>query len=583
MTSAESLVDLSVRPTERSPAPNRPAADRTLVVDNLRVGFRRGGTVRKVLKSVSFTVGPGQCLALVGESGSGKSVCARTLIGLTGAGAEVRADRLTFGDQDLAGLSRAEWRRLRGGSVGFILQDALVSLDPLRPVGREIDEALRLHGYGSRAQRWLRVLELLEMVGLPEPEMRARQRPGELSGGLRQRALIASAIALSPSLVIADEPTTALDATVQAQVLKVLAETPARGDGLIVISHDLAVVSHLADHIAVMKSGEIVEQGPAGQILADPSHPYTKALLAAVPSDHPKGTRLSPPETGPPETGGPRSSAASSGPSGGPAPAELGKPVLRAEHLVKSFRGPDGVTRTVVRDVSWTLRRGTTLGVVGESGSGKTTMARIALGLTHPDSGAVWLDGRSWSDLPEWERRPLRRKITAIYQDPLSSFDPRWSVGQILADAAGLAGFHRGSRLTDRLHELLDDVALNHEILGRRPLQLSGGQRQRVAIARALAPDPSIIVCDEPVSALDVSVQAQVLDLLADLQQRHALSYLFISHDLGVIQHVSDDVLVMRDGEVVEAGPAEAIFTRPRHEYTRQLLASAQAISAGRS
>lgn len=532
-------------------------SDPLLNVEDLTVAF--GG--REVVRGVTLRVAPGECFAIVGESGSGKSVTARTLLGLAGADADVDATRLELNGVSVLGHRDRDWRRIRGREVGFVLQDALVSLDPLRTVGDEIAETLRLHRFGGRAARRARVLELLAAVGVPEPELRARQLPQELSGGQRQRALIASAIALDPPLVIADEPTTALDVTIQAQILDLLAAMKDKGTGLILISHDLAVVSRLADRVAVMRNGLLVEQGPVAEVLAAPSHPYTQTLLDAVPAMHRKGTRLSaqPPRTvhatRHPDT--PRTGM-----------------LLEAEHLVKRFRGPDGAERTAVSDVSFQIGVGETLGVVGESGSGKTTTARMALALTEPDEGTVRLFGEPWSAVPESQRRLRRRRISVVYQDPLSSFDPRWTVRRIIADALPADRHPDAASRDRRTRELLDDVGLGAEHLDRRPLLLSGGQRQRVAIARALAPEPALIVCDEPVSALDVTIQAQVLDLLTDLQKQLGLSYLFISHDLGVIHHMADRVLVMRGGAVVESGSAAVIFDRPRDPYTRRLLAS---------
>jgi peptide/nickel transport system ATP-binding protein len=532
----------------------------SLKVEDLRVGFGRGGAYSEVVKGVSFEVAPGECLAIVGESGSGKSVTARALIGLSGLGSRVTASALDLHGQDVRGASDRTWRGIRGKDVGFVLQDALVSLDALRPVGKEITEALKLHGWGTARTRHARVLELLEQVGVPEPQVRARQLPGELSGGLRQRALIASAIALDPALLIADEPTTALDVTVQAQILDLLEQTKARGKALLVISHDLAVVSRLADRVAVMNQGVIVEQGPTSEVLGNPRDAYTRKLLDAVPSAHSRGTRLSSEPSHVVVTGTKR--------------AATGEPVIVAEHLTKRYRGPDGVSRAVVKDVSFDLGVGETLGVVGESGSGKTTVARLVLAVTQPDAGTVRMDGEDWSSVPERVRRPRRRLVTSVYQDPLSSFDPRWTVGRIVTDALPAGRFSTSAARRARVDELLRLVGLGAEHLARRPLQLSGGQRQRVAIARALAPEPAVIVCDESVSALDVSIQAQVLDLLADIQSQLGVSYLFISHDLGVIHHVSDRILVMHNGRVVEQGTADEIFTSPKAPDTQQLLSS---------
>jgi len=543
-------------------------SDKFLIVEDLSIEFAG----QSVVRNLSFTLAPGKTLALVGESGSGKSVTARSLIGLAGNGARVTARTLSYGGVDLLGLSERGWRKLRGKDIGFVLQDALVSLDPLRPVGKEILEVLKTHGWGDRNSRTERVIELLEKVGVPEPQLRARQRPDQLSGGLRQRALIASALALSPGLVIADEPTTALDATVQAQILQVLQEIKARGDSLLIISHDLAVVAQLADEVLVLRHGDVVEQGPTEQVLLEPRHAYTRALLDAVPGEHGRGTRLSP---------GVGSVVVASRPD------EQSPVLLRAQGLGKRYVGPDHQSRQVVDDVSLELRAGRTLGIVGESGSGKTTVARIVLGLLQPDAGEVHFLDRPWAGaggnrVEEKHRRLHRRDISVIYQDPLSSFDPRWSVGQILADALDVAGI--GPELQPaRISQLLSQVRLPAELATRRPLQLSGGQRQRIAIARAIASNPKIIICDEPVSALDVSVQAQVLDLLADLQASLGLAYLFISHDLGVIRHVSDEVLVMRHGKVVERADVETLFEQPQHEYTRRLLGAVPRLPGARS
>ncbi|WP_248962865.1 dipeptide ABC transporter ATP-binding protein [Sphaerisporangium perillae] len=524
-------------------------------VTDLHVSF---GPVHAV-RGVSFAVHPGECVAIVGESGSGKSVTARTLLGLTGDEARVRATSFRVEGVDASGHRERQWRAIRGRRIGFVLQDALVSLDVLRPVGKEIAETLRLHRAVPRAETAGRVIELLREVGVPEPELRARQYPHELSGGLRQRALIASAIACHPRLLIADEPTTALDVTVQAQILRLLAERKRDGTALLLISHDLAVVAELADRVLVMKDGVVVEDGPAGRVLSEPEHPYTRRLLAAVPMEHAKGARLSVLEGEPARPIPPRP------------PGEV---VIEAHDLVKRFR-----SRTAVDGVSFQLRAGRTLGIVGESGSGKTTTARLVLGLLAPDAGSVAIDGRPWEGLTATERRELRRHIQVVYQDPLSSFDPRFSVRRILAEALDVGGEPRATR-RDRAVELLEQVGLDASVLERRPLRLSGGQRQRVAIARALAPRPRVIVCDEPVSALDVSIQAQVLDLLADLQSELGVAYLFISHHLGVVHHVSDHVLVMKDGRVVESGDVRQIFTEPRAGYTRELLAAVPRIDA---
>jgi peptide/nickel transport system ATP-binding protein len=544
------------------------AVEELLRVEELRVGFggRGGRRGPAVVDGVSFTLEAGRALAIVGESGSGKSVTARSLVGLAGAGAWTSATALEVGgasvlgpvgtDGIARGLSAAAWRRLRGREVGLVVQDALVSLDPLRPIGREIGDALRLHTRLSAAERRARVLALLESVGMPDPASRVHQRSGELSGGLRQRALIASALAASPRLVIADEPTTALDSTVQAQILALLEGVRDAGTGLLFISHDLAVVSRVADDVLVMRAGRVVESGPVERVLGDPQHAYTQALLRAVPTGVARGVALSarPPSPASPVPVAPAAPAA-------PPAAAPSEPVLEITGVSKRFG-----ERLAVDDVTLSLAAGTTLGLVGESGSGKTTLARIALGLTDPDGGTVRLDGQPWSPAPERDRRSRRRLLGAVYQDALSSFDPRMTVRQILADAL------RGASAPRPVDELLDDVGLASSLAGARPLELSGGQRQRVSIARALAPSPRVIVLDEPASALDVSIQAQVLDLLDRLQREHGVAYLFISHDLGVVQHMSDTVAVMQHGRILEHGPAAALFAAPAHPYTRALL-----------
>jgi len=587
-------------------------------VEDLRVGFPKAGV--QAVRGVSLSIEAGECVAIVGESGSGKSVTARTLVGLTGPGAEVTASRFVVNGGDALRFGARDWRRLRGRFAGLVLQDALTSLDPLRTVGDEIAEVLTTHDVVPRTARRERVIELLEAVGVPEPEVRARQYAHQLSGGLRQRALIASAIAASPPLIIADEPTTALDVTVQAQILRLLAARKAEGTALLMISHDLAVVSAVADRVLVMKDGVIVEEGPTGRVLSEPRHDYTRLLLAAVPSAVSRGTRLS-------------AVAAGGIALRTPLPertVDHAAPILEVSGLSAAYG-----SRTVVDDVSFEVYPGETLGIVGESGSGKTTVARLVLGLLEPVSGEVRLGGEPWSGIRERGRRSRRSRIQVISQNPLDSFDPRYTVGRLVAEPLrgaylergpsravpsgngsspgvssgdgfprGLSSrngsprgipaenshsrgvptengsprgvpFRRGSSrevLFDRVTELLNRVGLPADIADRHPRRLSGGQRQRVAIARALATRPDVLVCDEPVSALDVSIQAQVLDLLAEIQAADGTALIFISHDLGVIHHVADRVLVMRGGRVVEEGHVDEVFFLPRHDYTRELL-----------
>ncbi|ALD12695.1 dipeptide ABC transporter ATP-binding protein [Clavibacter capsici] len=548
--------------------PDAAPAPLALRVEDLRVSF--GGV--RVVHGVSLRIAPGECLALVGTSGSGKSVTARSLLGLAGSGADVRADVLEVAGRDLRTAGPREWRRVRGSGVGLVLQDALSSLDPLRPIGREIGDALRLHGMRDARARQARVLELLERVGMPDPAIRVRQRSGELSGGLRQRALLAAALALDPPLLVADEPTTALDATVQARIIDLLADLRTRGQATLLVSHDLAVVARLADRVAVMHDGRVVEEGPVADVLRSPAHRRTRALVAAVPTGVPRGVPLSAARLEAART--PVEPAAAS-----PSPT-VHPVVLRATGLRRAFPGPGGSLRTAVDDVSLEVRRGRTLGLVGGSGSGKTTVARLLLALEQPDAGEVTLDGEAWSGIPERARRSRRPRVGAVYQDPLASFDPRWTVDRILRDALAVAG-RSGAEAVDSPATLLAQVGLDPALLPRRPARLSGGQRQRVAIARALAARPDVLICDEPVSALDIAVQAQVLDLLDELQRRLGLGLLLISHDLGVVGHMSDEVAVMSDGRIVERGSAADVLARPAHPVTRALLAAVPRLDPG--
>ncbi|MDX6916027.1 ABC transporter ATP-binding protein [Pectobacterium carotovorum] len=544
-----------------------------LRVDGLSVTFPSPfGPIRSV-KNLSFQVNAGEILALVGESGSGKSVTARTLVGLAGENVDVQANaiELTRHDGslcDLRYLTDRDWRAIRGREIGFVLQDALVSLDPLRKIGQEVAEPILTHHLLPRQQVPARVAELLTKAGIPDPENRAAQYPHELSGGLRQRALIASALAAGPQLLIADEPTTALDATVQKQVLKVFTALAQAGHGVLLITHDLAVVAEVADRVIVMQQGSLVEGGEARQILSAPTHPYTRKLLAAIPTASTRGKWLAGAD--------PLQSGIA------PSPASLAADhtntddaiVLTAEQIAVSFKRPDGSRMQAVNQVSLQIKRGETLGIVGESGSGKTTLGKVILALQKPDSGEVRLTDNAWSTLTERERRPLRARIQTITQDPLSSFDPQFTVAQILNQPLRLRRDLSDDEKQRRILTLLEYVGLTPDLLSRRPRALSGGQRQRVSIAQALASEPEILICDEPVSALDVTTQAQVLDLLVALQRQLGLTMLFISHDLGVVQHMSHRIAVMKDGDIVETGPVEQIFNQPQHPYTRLLLST---------
>ncbi len=543
-----------------------------LDIRNLTIGFPRDGRDNRVVHGINLRIEKGEAVALVGESGSGKSVTARSIIGLAGSGVVVGADRFDIDGNDVRDFDDRQWQRLRGEKIGFVLQDALVSLDPLRRISQQLSDAFGGRSLFRRPDRREDSRLLLQSVGIPDPDRRLQQYPHQLSGGLRQRALIATAIARGPSLLIADEPTTALDATVQKQILDLLLERRKAGHTLLLISHDLAVVSHLADRVLVMNSGRIVEEGSTEQILKRPQHPYTRQLLDAVPSAASKGFRLSPASVIQAEREQVQAAARPNAWQRIPLPAKAidrHNHILSARNLVKRYGGSGGIF--AVNDVSFDLAAGEALGIVGESGSGKTTVAKIVLGLVEPDHGSVRLDGGGWSNVTEAARRSRRSSMQLIAQDALSSFDPRYTVEKIIGESLDSAGIFGAAR-RERVLEVLNAVRLNEAFLKRYPRELSGGQRQRVAIARAFAPRPRLLVADEPVSALDVSVQAQVLDLLAELQAASGTSLLFISHDLGVVHHLTDRVLVMKEGRIVEAGAVEDVFTRPHHSYTRTLL-----------
>ena len=526
-------------------------------VKNLSVSFPGADhSVIEAVKNVSFTLTPGKALGIVGESGSGKSVTARALLGLTGG--RVTADVLNILGTDARNLTDSQWRELRGGQVAMILQDALNSLDPLRPIHREVADGLPL----SRKARKQAAIDALRSVEMPNPTVRADQRSPQLSGGMRQRALIAQAMIGAPAVVVADEATTALDTRLTRLVLDQLSELTTQGIALAIISHDLAQIAQVADEIIVMRNGEIVEAGPTDQILKRPTHDYTKQLLAAIPAGVPRFVPLT--------RDVPRTTAGPNLPRPEASREVTDELAVEVTGLSKMFGD-----HVAVDDVSLSIGKGTTLGLVGESGSGKTTTARMILGLTAPDTGAVYLFGEHFAPAKEAERRALRERLGAIYQDPLASFDPRYSVSQILINALSQGTTSRSRQYRKQAEELLEMVELDSSVLGRYPRELSGGQRQRLAIARALAPKPDILILDEPVSALDVSVQATVLDLLDRIQRETATSYLFITHDLAVVEHMSDTIAVMTNGQLVETGTADQIINQPQHAYTQELMAAA--------
>ncbi|MEW2626412.1 ABC transporter ATP-binding protein [Streptomyces sp. NPDC048106] len=507
-------------------------------VTGLTVEF---GALRAV-DGLSFSLAEGAALALVGESGSGKSTVAGALLGLHhGTGARVGGSVRVAGT-DVQEATEQELRRLRGARAAMVFQDPLSSLDPYYAIGDQIAEVYRVHTRASRRAARARAVEVLDRVGIPDASRRARSRPHEFSGGMRQRALIAMALACQPALLIADEPTTALDVTVQAQILDLLhtlrTET---GMGLLLVTHDLGVAAESVDEVLVMRHGRAVEHGPVGEVLAAPRASYTRELLDAVPRVDVRRT-------------------------GSPAGEEV---VLEATGLRREF-GRGRRAFTAVDDVSLTVRRGETLGVVGESGSGKTTLGRMLVGLLEPTAGRIRYAGEPLTG--------VNPAVQMVFQDPVSSLNPRRSVGESIADPLRARGEKDEERIRARVTELLERVGLEGAHHDRYPHEFSGGQRQRVGIARALAADPRVIVCDEPVSALDVTTQAQVVALLGELQRELGLALVFIAHDLAVVRQVSDRLAVMHRGRVVEYGPADEVYDSPREEYTRRLLASVPAL-----
>jgi len=520
-----------------------------LEVSDLTVSFRQDGRTTQAVRGVSFTVDRGETVALVGESGSGKSVTALSTVSLLGDSATVEGS-VTYDGQEMIGADDARLMQVRGNDISFIFQEPMTSLNPLHTIEKQLTESLSLHqGLSGDAARD-RILELLNRVGIRDPETRLGAYPHQLSGGQRQRVMIAMALANKPDILIADEPTTALDVTIQAQILDLLAELKAsEGMGLLFITHDLGIVRRVADRVCVMKDGEIVEAGPTAEIFANPQHPYTRKLLAAEPTGQPDPVDENAPE------------------------------MVRTQNLKVWFPIQRGMLkRTVghikaVNDATLRVRAGETLGIVGESGSGKTTLALAIMRLIASEGAITFQE----QDIRKWSTRDLRRlrkDMQIVFQDPFGSLSPRMTCAQIIAEGLSIHKVDPGRNARELVAEVMQETGLDPDSMDRYPHEFSGGQRQRIAIARAMVLRPKLLVLDEPTSALDMTVQVQIVDLLRDLQQKYGLAYLFISHDLRVVRAMSHSVIVMKQGDVVEQGSADALFGNPQTEYTRTLLAA---------
>jgi microcin C transport system ATP-binding protein len=534
------------------------ASETVLDVRDLGIRFHQDGRVIDAVRGVSFSVGKGETVALVGESGSGKSVTALATVSLLPDSALVTGS-VRYNGAEMVGAAEPDLRRVRGNDISFIFQEPMTSLNPLHTIQTQLGESLALHqGLTGDAAR-ARIIELLNKVGIREAESRLDAYPHQLSGGQRQRVMIAMALANGPDLLIADEPTTALDVTIQAQILELLADLKrTEGLSLLFITHDLGVVRRIADRVCVMQGGEIVEQGPAAQIFAAPQHPYTQKLLAAEPKGRPDPVAADAPE------------------------------IVRTEGLRVWFPIHRGfLRRTVgyvkaVNDATLSVRAGETLGIVGESGSGKTTLALAILRLI-PSTGPVVFLGQDLQSRHGRELRDLRRNLQIVFQDPFGSLSPRMTVEQIIAEGLGVHGVEPGRDKRQMVADIMTEVGLDPAAMGRYPHEFSGGQRQRIAIARAMILRPKLVVLDEPTSALDMTVQVQIVDLLRALQRKWGLAYLFISHDLRVVRALAHKVIVMKDGDVVEAGVGAQVFENPQHAYTQALLAAAFGLSEGQS
>ena len=603
-----------------------------LHVEDLRTEIAVSNGAVHAVDGVSFTVGRGELLGVVGESGCGKTMTALSIMRLLPSGGRISGGRVLLGGEDLVALSDKEIRKVRGKRIGMVFQDPMTSLNPTIQIGRQVAEPLKLHTELSAQQITDRVTEVLELVGLPQPAKRLNAYPHELSGGMRQRVMIARALACDPELLIADEPTTALDVTIQQQILELIDDLRSRlGMAVILVTHDLGVIAGRADRVAVMYAGRVVEVTDTNRLFGNPRHPYTEALFEALPENAAEtGDTLYsipglPPDLVTPPVGcrfaarcryateqcrteDPPLRGDIAGhdyacffPVGDPelhsatqthlirrhdsvdprheARARESKPLLQVEHLVKTFPVTTGVVLrrrvgsvSAIADVSFTVADGETFGLVGESGCGKTTIGRSIVGMEKADSGAIRIDGTEFTSLHGRELRQRQRDTQLIFQDAYASLDPRMRVGAILAEPLVIHGVGNRASRTKRVNDLLGEVGLPRSAAERYPHEFSGGQRQRIGLARALALQPKLIVADEPVSALDVSIQAQILNLMSDLRERHGLTYVFISHDLSVVRYLANTIGVMYLGKLVEIGPAEEVYNRPHHPYTRGLI-----------
>ena len=564
-----------------------------LEMKDVQISFTSSTGVVEAVRGVNMTIYPGQSVAIVGESGSGKSTTAMSILGLLPGTGKVTGGQILFEGEDITHYNNKQFEALRGNKIGLVPQDPMSNLNPVWRIGTQVEESLKANNVVEGSERHQRVVELLEEAGLPDAERRAKQYPHEFSGGMRQRALIAIGLAARPKLLIADEPTSALDVTVQKTILDHLEHlTEELGNAVLFITHDLGLAAERAEHLIVMHRGRIVESGPSREILRSPQHPYTRRLVDAAPSlassriraAKEAGVEAKELKTGEAnaaettvEPGSAVPLSAQSTAQGAAASGAAG-PVISVRNLTKEFniRGQRGEKKNLkaVDDVSFDIRKGTTMALVGESGSGKSTVANMVLGLLEPTSGTIEFEGRDTSSLSKKELFDLRRKMQVVFQNPYGSLDPMYSIYKCIEEPLALHKVGSRKEREARVAELLDMVSMPRSAMRRYPNELSGGQRQRIAIARALALNPEVIVLDEAVSALDVLVQNQIIQLLAELQSELGLSYLFITHDLAVVRQTADDIVVMKKGQAVEQGTADDIFNNAQQDYSRNLINS---------